>query len=366
MGLESASFLDDLNASFPEGTDQRSQGDNHIRLIKAALKATFPDADKAFYFPKAGAAETTNQSPVAALQGSLILMDASSGALTVNLPASPGAGAEFIVMKTDASVNAVTIDPNSTDTINGASTLLLRWQYSVARCRWNGTAWFAEVIQRPFDSFATLTENTTLSILHHRMMISANGASAGFTVTLPGSPVAGYKVRILKSDSSANVIAVTDSVTTVNLYIQNEFVDCIYNGSAWLFFPELWSANADVWAGNVDRGLRASDIVDSSVIQAISFAAPIAWSWTGGFVREVTFTDDGTLDNPTGGIPGTFRSVVLKGSSSTERVLSFGNQFLGTLPEVIDITDTRWYLITIFCYTTSHFGVVGIATIKDA
>mgnify|MGYP001377300851 CR=1 FL=1 len=43
MTVESATYIDDLNASLPAGTDDRSEGDNHIRLIKSVLLATFPN-----------------------------------------------------------------------------------------------------------------------------------------------------------------------------------------------------------------------------------------------------------------------------------------------------------------------------------
>lgn len=43
MGLETATYLDDLNSANPVGaTDKVREGDDHIRLVKAVLKATFP------------------------------------------------------------------------------------------------------------------------------------------------------------------------------------------------------------------------------------------------------------------------------------------------------------------------------------
>jgi Chaperone of endosialidase len=42
MGLESTTFIDGLVATNPTSSDNANQGDNHIRLIKSALKATFP------------------------------------------------------------------------------------------------------------------------------------------------------------------------------------------------------------------------------------------------------------------------------------------------------------------------------------
>jgi hypothetical protein len=43
MAVETASFISQLNASYPSGTDRVHQGDDHIRLLKAVLKATFPN-----------------------------------------------------------------------------------------------------------------------------------------------------------------------------------------------------------------------------------------------------------------------------------------------------------------------------------
>lgn len=56
MGLESATYVDDLVATNPVGaTDQKKQGDDHLRLIKSVLKATFPNADHAIYLDQAQA-----------------------------------------------------------------------------------------------------------------------------------------------------------------------------------------------------------------------------------------------------------------------------------------------------------------------
>lgn len=41
MGLETADTIYELNEANPDGTDVRPEGDNHIRLVKDALKKTF-------------------------------------------------------------------------------------------------------------------------------------------------------------------------------------------------------------------------------------------------------------------------------------------------------------------------------------
>lgn len=42
MGLETGTSIGDLNPSNPGPGDAKSQGDDHIRLVKSILKLTFP------------------------------------------------------------------------------------------------------------------------------------------------------------------------------------------------------------------------------------------------------------------------------------------------------------------------------------
>lgn len=68
MGLESATYIDGLVETNPTSSDNANQGDNHLRLIKAAIKATFPNitgpvtathtALSAAYLPLAGGTAT--------------------------------------------------------------------------------------------------------------------------------------------------------------------------------------------------------------------------------------------------------------------------------------------------------------------
>jgi hypothetical protein len=43
MALETVEHIDDLDVNNPAGTDPKSQGDDHIRNIKSAIKTTFPN-----------------------------------------------------------------------------------------------------------------------------------------------------------------------------------------------------------------------------------------------------------------------------------------------------------------------------------
>jgi len=51
MGLETATYVSGLNSANPTSTDPKSQGDDHLRLLKSTLQATFLNADGAKTFP---------------------------------------------------------------------------------------------------------------------------------------------------------------------------------------------------------------------------------------------------------------------------------------------------------------------------
>ncbi|MBX7220342.1 MAG: hypothetical protein K1Y36_10390 [Blastocatellia bacterium] len=73
----------------------------------------------------------------------VILANATSGAVTVNLPAAASnSGLTITVKKIDSSGNAVTIDGNASETIDGATTKVLSSQYETARLYCDGSNWF--------------------------------------------------------------------------------------------------------------------------------------------------------------------------------------------------------------------------------
>lgn len=51
MGLETFGFIDDLNPTFPFGSDDVSEGDDHIRGVKETLQNAFPSNNGPGSFP---------------------------------------------------------------------------------------------------------------------------------------------------------------------------------------------------------------------------------------------------------------------------------------------------------------------------
>lgn len=73
-----------------------------------------------------------------------IEVDASGGAVTITLPAVSGLGGRiYVVKKTDSSGNAVTVDANASETMDGATTVSLasQWSACVIQANTAGTAW---------------------------------------------------------------------------------------------------------------------------------------------------------------------------------------------------------------------------------
>jgi hypothetical protein len=82
-------------------------------------------------------------SPVAiSASNRLILANATGGVIILNLPtAAAFKGRTFIVVKTDASANGITVTPSGGQTINGAATFSVVNQYQVLALFSDGSNW---------------------------------------------------------------------------------------------------------------------------------------------------------------------------------------------------------------------------------
>lgn len=146
MPLETGTYINDLDSSNPAATDLKSQGDDHLRLIKDVLRNTFPNADKSFRFPVVSE-KTTNYTVVASDHNGVIDCDTTAGTLYVYLPAGATLfdGFAITIVKSDATSTGVIVDANGSETINGAATYTLNTQYQSVGLVWSTTAggWYA-------------------------------------------------------------------------------------------------------------------------------------------------------------------------------------------------------------------------------
>lgn len=101
MGLESATYINQLNSAWPLSTDKRREGDDHLRLIKQAVKNTFPSINAAVNSTPL----MLNQLPVAGFTafltellkhvvptGTIILWSGSVGSIPVGWALCNGSG----------------------------------------------------------------------------------------------------------------------------------------------------------------------------------------------------------------------------------------------------------------------------------
>ena len=72
----------------------------------------------------------------------IILADATAGAMTITLPAIADADKyRYIIKKIDSSANAVTVDADGTETIDGSLTQVISSQYVAMQIVPHGTEW---------------------------------------------------------------------------------------------------------------------------------------------------------------------------------------------------------------------------------
>jgi hypothetical protein len=135
--------------------------------------------------------------------------DASGSTFTVTVLASTSAGEgyEFIVKKTDSSTNTVTIDGNASETIDGATTLVLYSQYESARLRCDG-ANFSVIGRTPGVATQAQQEagsNTAVFVTPGRQQYHPSAAKAWVMFSGTSSSVGIY--------ASYNVTSITDNGT---------------------------------------------------------------------------------------------------------------------------------------------------------
>jgi hypothetical protein len=94
MPLENASFINELVPTNPAASDGLSQGDDHIRMIKAVLQSHFPNF--------AGVAVTATEAQINSLVGgSTLLADGADGTPSLAFSNAPDTGLYLVDAATD-------------------------------------------------------------------------------------------------------------------------------------------------------------------------------------------------------------------------------------------------------------------------
>lgn len=105
------------------------------------------------------------------------------------------------------------------------------------------------------------------------------------------------------------------------------------------------------------KAVMAEDLETAAALATLTSSSNLtAVNWDSGINFSLTLSENTTISNPTNGQPGTFRTIYVVAASGT-RTVGFGNQFLGEVPTISDVTSSKGYLLSIYCVTASHFVV---------
>ena len=117
------------------------------------------------------------------------------------------------------------------------------------------------------------------------------------------------------------------------------------------------ATDAEVRDASADKFLSADHLTTAMARVTLTDATTVAFNWKSGFDFGLTLTASRILGNPTNSIPGTWRTILVFGNSTTDRTLTFGNQYLNELPTLTDIDSAQPYLLSIYCESAAVFLV---------
>lgn len=155
MGLETGTFLDALVVTNPLTSDFKSEGDDHLRLIKTVLKNTLPGMTGRIW---RSAARTSGYT---VLLNDNMTHHTFAAAGTLNFTAAATLGNGHATLVDNNSTGNVTLDPNAAELINGAATLAIGpGESAFVIC--DGTAFHALTpLSLPFSDAGALVKNAS-------------------------------------------------------------------------------------------------------------------------------------------------------------------------------------------------------------
>lgn len=195
-------------------------------------------------------AKTAHYTVLVADRDALIDCDASSGAVTITLPtvATALAGFTVTVKKSDSGTNAITVDGNGAETIDGAATTTVVSQYDSLTIQCDGAEWFVTSIKTASTAVnsgqVTIAKTTTYTVLvgDFAALITGDASGGAFSITLPTVADAGdgFEITIKKIDSGSNAVTVDgagsetiDGATTYDLAAQWDSAIFRCDGTGW-------------------------------------------------------------------------------------------------------------------------------------
>ncbi len=294
MALETASYIADLVITNPDGGDARATADDHLRLIKAVLRRTFPKMDGAVSLSQAQVAYVGDLS--ASVQSQLNAL--RDGSATVNNAIYANSAGNVTAFSGHSFGDFVLL--NQTNIFPVGQTEAFRFLAPNAFM-----SWYDSGIARAYLQF---------------------GVSVGFVLNVTGN----YPISIYQNNTVR--LAITDTVITASLPINGEITSANYA----LFAGTAATANVATTANYASTATNASYAdsagvaANSSLLAGYTYsesdtADTIAKRTSGGYLYARYFNQTSGVDNQSVGHVATMTN--LDGFWRPSTMANFG-QFL--------------------------------------
>lgn len=356
MGLETAPFIGDLVASNPVAGDPKSQGDDHLRLIKAAIQATFPNLGGRFNRVQAKtgsytALVTDNQS---------VLRFTGTGPWTLSASTSASLGNGWAVLVLNDSDVALIFDPAGTEEANGSTTLNIPAGYAawIINTAVAADEFMVVMAKRtPSEGIATsITGNVTLTSADAGT-VKVVTATAVITLPAANTLTTGDKFgfKSLTTGDVTIVRASTDTIDGLTTYRLPAYTNCEVTKYATGAFALTIKPDHDVgdwlWAGygTANQGWVKAGSGNRNRTTDAGLFAVYGTTWGAG---------DGST---TFGIPsGAGRALVQAGTGTVTEQITSQTAAANAIP--VTSNTAKWFtgmLITVSA--SSGFGGTGLA-----
>lgn len=261
MGLEIATNLNDLNPLFPLATDARSEGDDHIRMLKVCLQTVFPGLAGRFGRVQSKAAGYT-----LTVTDNQTMLNCTAGLTLAGLAAATaGNGFGFWIY---ANGGAVVFDPAGAELVNGAATATVA-DGNMALVVCTGTAWVllnfagsgltaSEVANVPAGSVVATDMQAAINELDTEKAALSGATFTGLVNLKTGANIASATTIDL-SAATGNLVHITGTTATSAVTMTaGQWMRCIAN-NVW---PLIYHATTNRISGGADYTCASNDVID--------------------------------------------------------------------------------------------------------